>query len=97
ELARIFLVALDETQQPKGDLFVAGARDEQMFRAEDLGGFGEDRGGADGSQHVGTDAERGVGGNSGERIRASAVESQDNFGRRDFDARFGGGLVEELA
>ena len=68
ELAEVTLVAGDEAEETIGDGAVAGALDQQVFGAEDFGGFGQDGGGADFGQQVRGVAEGGVGGDAAEGV-----------------------------
>ena len=65
--------ALADYEELLGDGPVASPSDEEMHRTEDFGGLSQHRSRANRSQHIGTDAQRRIRRNPGERIRAAAV------------------------
>jgi len=67
-LVEVLLVLGDHAEELFAGGAVAGAFHEKVLGANDLGGFGEDAGGADFSEQVRAVAEGGVGGDAGEGV-----------------------------
>jgi len=96
ELAQVAFILLDAGEQFLSDLRVARAAQQEMLRAEDFGGFGEHGGSALFDKEVAAVAKRRVGGNAGKGVGAAAIQPEDYFGKRDFDAFLRGSAFDVL-
>ena len=78
-----------------GDVAISRAGGEEVFGAEELGDLRDDRGAAGADEEVGRVAQRGVGGEPGERVGPAAFQADDELTRVAFGAgRLVGGLEE---
>ena len=68
-----------QAEQFLGDFAIARAPHQQVLGAEDLGGLGQHRRAAELGQQVRAVAQRGIGGDAGERIRSAAIQAQDDL------------------